>query len=94
MPSTQPLLNWTEYYFLCLVNPKGYKTTGYRTCQQRMLLQNIYKGYIKNVCVKYKHTETIKVLARNINIQENRRLLMNKSDKSAIKEDRWIYPSV
>jgi len=43
----------------------------------------------------YKYTETVKVLAANINVQENnRRLQMNKSDKSAIKEDRWIYPSV
>ena len=48
----------------------------------------IYKGFFKNISIKYKYTETIKVLAGNINTQENRRLQMNKSDKTAIKEDR------
>jgi hypothetical protein len=43
---------------------------------------------MKNVSVKYKYTETIKVLAGNKNIQENRKLQINKSYKTAIKEIR------
>lgn len=42
---------------------------------------------MKNISIRYKYTETIKVLVENINMQENRRLQMNISDKSAIKED-------
>ena len=71
--------------FLHSVNPRGYKNTGYRTCQQKILFQNI-KRNINNISTKYKYTETIKNISTKCKYARSSRLQMSINDEDSYEE--------
>jgi len=85
-------LNWTEFISHS-VNPKGYKTTGYRRCEQRIIFYKIYKKHINNIGTKYKYTETIQDIGKKYNYtRNNKRLYMSINDKDSHGEGQMNTP--
>jgi hypothetical protein len=80
-------LDWMNGWILRPENSKRYKITGYRTCQQRISLQNIYEIHIKDISIKYKFTETIKNNStQHKYTRKNRGLQMGINCKKMCKE--------